>query len=74
MRAALSKRAAGDSRPEQDLDLAVLQIASRTAATEGVMDIFAAAALDKPAISVLSEVFRAEVMGIPQRNLAGELL
>ena len=38
------------------------------------MDIFAAAGLDKPDISVLSDEFLAEVQGMPQRNLAVELL
>ena len=75
VRAALSKRATGESRPEEDLDLAVRQIISRAVASEGVVDIFAAAAgLDKPDISVLSDEFLAEVQGMPQRNLAVELL
>ena len=74
VRAALSKRAEGEARPEEDLDLAVRQIVSRAVASEGVMDIFAAAGLDKPDISVLSEEFLAEVQGMPQRNLAVELL
>lgn len=38
------------------------------------MDIFAAAGLKKPDISILSEEFLAEVRGMPQRNLARELL
>ena len=74
VRAALSKRAAGEARPEEDLDLAVRQIISQAVASEGVMDIFAAAGLDKPDISVLSEEFLAEVQGMPHRNLAVELL
>ena len=74
VRSALSKRAAGESRLEEDLDLAVRQIVSRAVASEGVIDIFAAAGLDKPDISVLSEEFLAEVQGMPQRNLAVELL
>ena len=74
VRAALSKRAAGEARPEEELDLAVRQIISRSVASEGVMDIFAAAGLDRPDISVLSEEFLAEVQGMPQRNLAAELL
>ncbi len=74
VRAALSKRAAGEARPEEDLDLAVRQIISQAVASEGVMDIFAAAGLDKPDISVLSEEFLAEVRGMPHRNLAVELL
>ena len=74
VRAALSKRAAGEARPEEDLDLAVRQIISRAVASEGVLDIFAAAGLDKPDISVLSDAFLSEVQGMPQRNLAVELL
>ena len=74
VRAALSKRAVGEAHPEEDLDLAVRQIISRAVASEGVMDIFAAAGLDKPDISVLSDEFLAEVQGMPHRNLAVELL
>ena len=74
VRAALSKRAATEARTEEDLDLAVRQIISRAVASEGVMDIFAAAGLDKPDISVLSDEFLAEVQGMPHRNLAVELL
>ena len=74
VRAALSKRAAGEARPEEDLDLAVRQIVSKAVASEGVMDVFAAAGLDKPDISVLSDDFLAEVQGMPHRNLAVELL
>ena len=72
--AALAKRAAGEARPGEELDLAVRQIISRAVASEGVMDIFAAAGLDKPDISVLSDEFLAEVKGMPHRNLAVELL
>ena len=74
MRAALSKRAASEARPEEELDLAVRQIISRAEASEGVVDIFAAAGLDKPDISVLSDEFLAEVRGTPHRNFAVELL
>jgi len=58
----------------EDLEHAVRQIISRAVAPEGVMDIFAAAGLEKPDISILSEEFLAEVRGMPQRNLAVELL
>ncbi len=74
VRAALSKRATTEARTEEELDLAVRQIISRAVASEGVMDIFAAAGLDKPDISVLSDEFLAEVQGMPHRNLAVELL
>ena len=74
VRAALSKRTVTDARPEEELDLAVRQIISRAVASEGVIDIFTAAGLDKPDISVLSDEFLAEVQGMPHRNLAVELL
>ena len=70
----LAKRAASDARPEEELDHAVRQIISRAVASEGVIDIFAAAGLEKPDLSILSEEFLAEVRGMPQRNLAVELL
>lgn len=74
VQAGLTKRAPGDARPEEDIDHAVRQIISRAVAPEGVVDIFAAAGLDKPDISILSDEFLAEVRGLPQRNLAVELL
>ena len=61
-------------RADEELDHAVRQIISRAVAPEGVIDIFAAAGLDKPDISILSEEFLAEVKGMPHRNLAIELL
>ena len=74
VRAVLAKRTAGEARPAEELDYAIRQIVSRAVASEGVVDIFAAAGLEKPDISILSEEFLAEVRGMKQRNLAVELL
>ena len=74
VRSALAKRSAGEVRADEELDHAVRQIISRAVAPEGVIDIFEAAGLDKPDISILSEEFLAEVKGMPHRNLAVELL
>ncbi len=68
------KRAPGDARPEEELDHAVRQIISRAVSPEGVVDIFAAAGLQKPDILILSDEFLSEVRGMPQSNLAVELL
>ena len=62
------------AKSKEDMDHAVRQIISQAVASEGVTDIFAAAGLEKPDISVLSDEFLAEVKGMPQRNLAVELL
>ncbi len=43
-------------------------------ATDQIVDIFAAAGLKQPDISILSDGFLAEVRDMPQRNLAVELL
>ena len=74
VRAVLAKRAAGEARPEEGLDRAVRQLVSRAVAPDGVVDVFAAAGLKKPDVSILSEEFLAEARGMPRRNLAVELL
>jgi type I restriction enzyme R subunit len=74
VQAVLTKRAPGEARPEEELDHAIRQIVSRAVAPKGVVDIFAAAGLKKPDISILSDEFLAEVRDMPQRNLAVELL
>ena len=70
----LAKRAAIETKPQEELDNAVRQIISRAVAPEGVIDIFAAAGLQKPDISILSDEFLAEVRGMEHPNLAVELL
>ena len=74
VRAALSKRDDAERKTDEELDHAVRQIVSRAVAPDGMLDIFAAAGLDKPDVSILSEEFLAEVRGMRQRNLAVELL
>ncbi len=74
VQAVLIKRAPGEAKPEEELDHAVRQIVSRAVVPEGVVDIFAAAGLEKPDISILSDEFLAEMRGMPQRNLAVDLL
>ncbi len=74
VRSVLAKRAAGEARPEEEVDYAIRQIVSRAVAPEGVIDIFAAAGLKKPDLSILSEEFLAEVQDMKQRNLAVEVL
>jgi type I restriction enzyme R subunit len=55
-------------------ELAIRQIVSNAIVSEDVVDIFAAAGLKKPDISILSDEFLAEIQAMPQRNLAVELL
>ena len=74
VRAALAKTIPASGRPEEELDAAVRQIVSRAVASDQVIDIFTAAGLKTPDISILSDEFLAEVKGLPQRNLAFEVL
>ena len=74
VRAALSKRAAAEGRTDEELDHAVRRIVAQAVAPDGVLDIFAAAGLDRPDVSILSDEFLLEVRDMRQRNLAVELL
>jgi type I restriction enzyme R subunit len=74
VRSVLAKGASSDRRTDEELDHAIRQIVARAVASDEVIDIFAAAGLKRPDISILSDEFLAEVRGMPQRNLAVELL
>ena len=74
MKAILGKSAVEGQRSPDEIDHAIRQIVSRAVSSDEVIDIFAAAGLKKPDISILSEEFLAEVRGMPQRNLAVEML
>ncbi len=58
----------------EDVEQAIRQIISRAVASDEVIDIFKAAGLKKPDISILSDEFLAEIQNMPQRNVAIELL
>ena len=53
---------------------AIKQLVSKAVVSEGVVDIFTAAGLEKPDISILSDEFLAEVQDLPHKNVAVELL
>ncbi len=74
VRSVLAKSTPGERKTDEELDYAIRQIISKAVASDEVVDIFAAAGLKKPDISILSDEFLAEVQGMPQRNLAVELL
>ena len=74
VRTVLAKSAPGEGQTGVDVDQAIRQIVSRAVASDEVVDNFATAGLKKPDISILSNKFLAEVRGMPQRNLAVELL
>ena len=75
IRSALIKATVSENeRTPDELESAIRQLVSRAVYSTEVVDIFAAAGLDKPDISILSDQFLADVQHLPQRNLAFELL
>ncbi len=74
VRAGFAKATTEDGRTAEDLDTAIQQIVSRAVASDQVIDIFAAAGLKTPDISIFSDEFLAEIGRLPHRNLALELL
>jgi type I restriction enzyme R subunit len=64
----------GDEKKEKDIEHAIKQLVSRSVSSDEVIDIFKAAGLDKPDISILSDEFLDEFRRIPQKNLAVEML
>ena len=80
VRAALVKEA-GDAEPQDgrgatpiDRETAIKQLVSRAITPGEVIDLFAAAGIKKPDVSILDDAFLASVRDMPHKNLAVELL
>jgi type I restriction enzyme R subunit len=74
VRAALVKTTMTEGRSEEQLDTAVKQILSKAIVPSGVIDVYSVLGLEKPSISILSPEFLEELKGVPQKNLAFEVL
>jgi type I restriction enzyme R subunit len=74
VRAAIIKTTVTEGRPKEQLDTAVKQILSKAVVPSGVIDVYSVLGLEKPVISILSPEFLEEVKGVPQKNLAFEVL
>ncbi len=75
IQAALNKRMGENRKSPEQIDAAIRQLVSKAITTEGeVIDVFTAAGLQKPDISILSDGFLAEVRGLKHKNVAAELL
>lgn len=58
----------------EEFDTAIKQILSKSIISDRIIDIFEAAGIDKPELSILSDGFLLEVKQLPQKNLAFEAL
>ncbi len=74
VRAPLIKGGISPDKAPIDINYRLKQLVSQAIVGEGVADIFKLAGLDTPDISILSEDFLKDVMKMPHKNLAVELL
>ena len=74
VRSAIYKSTGGDPKSDFEREAAIKQIVSRAVVSDEIIDIFSAAGLKRPEISILSESFLEEVKKLPYRNLAVETL
>ena len=64
----------GSGKSDEELNAAIRQIVSAAVSADGVVDIFGAAGLRRPDISILSDEFLETVKVSPHKNLQLELL
>lgn len=75
VRALIIKNTTVDQRRrEEEKNSALKQILDNAVVSQGMLDIFALAGIEKPDISILSEQFLDQLCEMPARNLAVELL
>jgi len=73
--AALGKQSTNHRKTPEQIDAAIRQLVSGAIMADGqIIDVFTAAGLPKPDISILSDQFLAEVRGLRHKNVAAELL
>jgi len=74
IKSAISKATETKKEKQEKFDTAIKQILSKAVISDRIIDIFEAAGIQKPELSILSEGFLAEVKEMPQKNLAFEAL
>ena len=64
----------GGGKSDAEIETAIRQIVDKAVVSEGIVDVFDAAGIKKPDISILSDEFLEEVRHMDRKNLALELL
>jgi type I restriction enzyme R subunit len=64
----------GEGRSDEEIETTIRQVIDQALVSEQVVDVFDAAGIKKPDISILSEEFLAELKGYQHRNVALEVL
>lgn len=65
---------AGGGKSDVEIETAIRQIVDKAVVSDGIIDVFDAAGIKKPDISILSDDFLEEVSHMERKNLALELL
>ena len=66
--------ATGTGKTDEEMETAIRQVIDKALVTEKVIDVFDAAGIKKPDISILSEEFLLEVKNMEHKNIALEVL
>ena len=74
VKARINKFTRSGVKSDYEVETAIKQIVDDALSSEGVMDIFEAAGIESPSVSILSDEFLLEVKDMPQKNVAFELL
>jgi type I restriction enzyme R subunit len=64
----------GSGKTDEEIETTIRQVIDKALVTEKVIDVFDAAGLKKPDISILSEEFLLELKGMEHKNVALEVL
>ncbi len=64
----------GSGKTDEEVETAIRQVIDKALVTEQVIDVFDAAGIKKPDISILSEEFLLEVKNMEHKNIALEVL
>ncbi len=65
---------AGPGKSDEEVETAIRQVIDKALVSEQVIDVFDAAGIKKPDISILSEEFLLEVKSLKHKNIAMEVL
>ena len=74
VKARLNKFTRVGGRSDFEVETAIKQIIDDALSSDGIIDVFEAAGIKAPSVSILSDEFLLEVKNMPQQNVAFELL
>ena len=74
VKARLNKFTGSGVKSDYEVETAIKQIVDDALSSDGVIDVFEAAGVETPSVSILSDEFLLEVKNMQQKNVAFELL